>query len=148
MQKNKLSLEELFEIKKLEKPSATEWSEFDAQLNKKMLKSIVKKESAWSSLWASSFVKVFANVSAVSTAIFAVAFFSHLIPFSSTSDTNLSIASNDFIEIPNMQTSYALNDFSGMSQDGLKNVQNEVVSGTQNRIRYADTVASAYSLGF
>jgi len=147
MQKNKLSLEELFEIKKLEKPSTADWSEFDAQLNKKMLQSIVKKESVWESLWASSLVKVFVNVSAVSTAVFAVAFVTHFMP-ATNSDTSLSLVANDFIEIPNMQTSYALNNFSGMSQDGLQNVQNEVVSGNQDNIRYADAIASAYSFGF
>ena len=72
-QEDSIQLEDLFELKRLEKPNADFWEGFDAQLQQKILHSAIDQRTVFQRGWDLVSAK-FLPVSAIATAAAAVAF--------------------------------------------------------------------------
>lgn len=135
MSKKKIELEDLLKLKRAERPSASDWEFFDAELKRKLVRSIVK-ESFSQRLLSRIATPSFAAFSFSLGVLGAVAVAPSFTASFSTPSDDISFDSESSASLPQIEKSFAQNELPAFDSEKLSLVSAQINPSEENPVRY------------
>ena len=138
MSKKKIELEDLLKLKRAERPSASDWEFFDAELKRKLVRSIVKEsfsQRLLSRIATPSFA-AFSFSLGVLGAVAAVAVAPSFTASFSTPSDDISFDSESSASLPQIEKSFAQNVLPAFDSEKLSLVSAQINPSEKNPVRY------------
>lgn len=135
MSKKKIELEDLLKLKRAERPSASDWEFFDAELKRKLVRSIVKEsfsQRLLSRIATPSFAAFSFSLGVLGAVAVAPSFTAS---FSKPSD-DISFDSESSASLPQIEKSFAQNELPAFDSEKLSLVSAQINPSEENPVRY------------